>query len=124
MKIEAGKYYRTRVGKKAYTAGFSPFSSTSEIHIISGWVNGSSTPTTWTSDGRQYRHGESENDLVAEWVDPIQTDVTLQLVNRDGFTGVRVNLPSNDLVCVFIGASPRDMAIGPPLTTRLVETPF
>jgi hypothetical protein len=125
MKIEAGKYYRTRFGKKAYTSGFSPFSSTSEIHIISGWVNGSSTPTTWTSDGRMYRHGESENDLVAEWVDPISVDLTVRLIDRNGLKMVMIE-PINHERVHFIGVGqkmPGDVCLGS-VQTKLIEAPF
>jgi len=60
--IEAGKFYATRDARKV-----GPMEA-------GQWYEGRpffATCSYW-EDGREYRHEESENDLVAEWVEPAQ----------------------------------------------------
>lgn len=78
MNVEAGKYYRTRSGAKAYVAyvgnpfgqNRSPFSARPAV----GFVDSGSGPVCWELDGRatiiasDYQH---PLDLVAEWREPV-----------------------------------------------------
>lgn len=64
LKIEAGKYYRTREGRKV-----GPMES-------EGFYWGASeVKDSYYNDGRQWRSYESPLDLIAEWVDePVKAD--------------------------------------------------
>lgn len=73
LKIEAGKFYRTRGGKKAFVAYVgNPFSEGNEQEEAIGWVEkANGYRESWCRDGKFYRHrGLSEYDLVAEWKEP------------------------------------------------------
>jgi hypothetical protein len=74
MKIEAGKFYTTRDGRKAYVATDSnPFCASDPSPCI-GWVDGeeyvfSNCNEGWTTTGRYHDESrQSEFDLVSEWV--------------------------------------------------------
>lgn len=85
MKLEAGKYYRTRGGKKAYVASVeNPFDKFDEYPVL-GLVDGDEEAQTWDSDGSYYgTHSMSDpRDLITDWRD----DATVRgfvLVNAAG----------------------------------------
>jgi len=71
LKIEAGKYYRTRDGRKARidciiepVMGKLKYPCVGELE---GWL--SKTPPSWQLDG-SFDSVEREQDLVAEWKEP------------------------------------------------------
>ncbi|MBZ9674537.1 hypothetical protein [Mesorhizobium sp. ES1-1] len=71
LQLEAGKYYRTRDGRKAVVVGLSPFEGTGETFVAAGYIETEPTVMTWSMDGffsptRNNHH----RDLVAEWVEP------------------------------------------------------
>lgn len=73
MKIEAGKYYRTRCGKKAYVHvvyGINPFDNSHLPYPVSGCVG--THWVRWTERGK-YSSTDTENnyDLVAEWSESV-----------------------------------------------------
>lgn len=71
MKIEAGKFYKTRSGHKAFVAGVSPFASTQPLYRMTGFVDGGQSGTSWNIEGEFAADGmRSPEDLVAEWIDP------------------------------------------------------
>lgn len=71
LKIECGKFYRTRHGAKAYVQSFDAgtiadrkiFPFKGQIHYPEGLVS----TITWTSEGKQCVGSASGADLVAEW---------------------------------------------------------
>lgn len=67
MKIEAGKFYRTRDGQK-----IGPFRVAEGITLAY-----TGTGDSWHLDGRYYRSCESPFDIIAEWTDeptsPVRT---------------------------------------------------
>lgn len=65
MKIEAGKYYRTRDGRKACVICTDNYENETYPVILSieGYV------ITATCDGRYTGSGPHLNDIVAEWID-------------------------------------------------------
>ena len=73
VKIEAGKYFRTRNGRKAYVASTSPFKCTSSNSVWIGWVEDSSGTAKlfgWSVEGNHFVEevdAESGFDLVEEW---------------------------------------------------------
>jgi hypothetical protein len=71
--IEAGKFYRTRDGRKARiyaTDGQSPLSIHGAIALDVGW-----NTFRWEKNGSYYEGSEeSQNDLIAEWIDKPQID--------------------------------------------------
>ena len=69
MKIEAGKYYRTRDGNKACVAGKNGFAK--EHHDVY-WLGSfeDDCSKSWCIGGSYVDHEESDDDLVAEWVEP------------------------------------------------------
>jgi hypothetical protein len=72
LQLEAGKYYRTVCGKKAYVAATNPFGASGDgvsDYVVAGFIEGYGA-VTWTRDGRQATFTDSPADLVAEWVEP------------------------------------------------------
>lgn len=66
LKIEAGKFYRTREGHKAriYAAdGSGEF----PVHGAIYYDDGGCRAVTWTSDGSYMRGDESGIDIISEW---------------------------------------------------------
>jgi hypothetical protein len=61
MKIEAGKLYRTRDGRKAFVARFGYDLS------FSGLIEGNLAADYWYPSGRSFDEDEPHLDLVAEW---------------------------------------------------------
>lgn len=92
MKIEAGKYYRTRDGRKAYVDVIrvsSPFNGYEPTHPIIGYVDdekqGPRSTKTWRADGRFDVKQDRSIDLVEEWREPVSREITLHLVKlKDG----------------------------------------
>ncbi len=86
MQIEAGKYYRTRDGRKAFVAavipqppeGFSPRDGSTDR--VRGYIRGESNLRRWNVSGKIYSNDyESSYDLIAPWVDLPTAD---ELVTR------------------------------------------
>lgn len=81
MKIEAGKYYRTRGGDKVFVGGFvlpSPARAThSSPYPVRGYI-GSGDEECWTADGF-YRQTKdpSFQDLVEEWREPRKVEINV-----------------------------------------------
>lgn len=73
LTLEAGKYYRTRDGRKAYIVGQNPFDKDdADIGFpFGGFVRGGNGDCLewWRGDGR-FEVREDAMDLVAEWVEP------------------------------------------------------
>ena len=65
MKLEAGKFYKTRGGHKAFVTAIIPDASDEGWPAV-GWLLGDHTPRSWTLTGRNSGH----DDLIAEWVEP------------------------------------------------------
>jgi hypothetical protein len=64
MKIEAGKYYRTRDGQKVGPMRYDP------DHRLSGYYWTQTGGAAWRYDGLFSANGEpGERDLIAEWTD-------------------------------------------------------
>jgi len=65
MKIEAGKYYRTRDGRKVGSMAYMPEGRHSEFP----WVDPEGN--AWKANGQfsLFDDGESVHDLIAEWTD-------------------------------------------------------
>jgi hypothetical protein len=85
LTLEAGKYYRTRNGRKALAAAImpkNPFKEGGEVgYPIRGYIDGFGAGS-WTSNGHfGDDHYDDDRDLVAEWVEPkrIKGWVALQL---------------------------------------------
>ncbi|MBP2564514.1 hypothetical protein J2766_001073 [Agrobacterium tumefaciens] len=69
LTLEAGRYYRTRDGRKAYVAGFNPFSKEEDrANAVSGWIEDGNC--LWCRSGQYWKNKTSDFDLVAEWVEP------------------------------------------------------
>lgn len=73
LKLEAGKYYRTRDGRKAYVDSIRTFNPFTPINInIKNAALGAVEDVgarTWSLDGR-YDTVESQSDLIAPWENP------------------------------------------------------
>lgn len=68
IKLEAGKFYRTRDGRKAFVVFVQPPEGMGHRYPVLGYHGEYSG--NWTSDGKWNDGGESQNDLVAEWLEP------------------------------------------------------
>ena len=73
MKIEVGKFYKTRDGKKARiyaTDGSGKHSIHGAVFFDNSWLSHRWTSYTWTDEGI-YRNGDTDGlDLVSEWEEP------------------------------------------------------
>jgi hypothetical protein len=71
LKIIAGRYYRTRDGRKAFVAGRNPFCDSLDSHrAFVGAFETGQQEASWDERGRYIIHYESKEDLVAEWREP------------------------------------------------------
>lgn len=74
MKLEAGKYYRTRDERKAYVAAvLSPFKHLDPDFLAIGWIEGSDSALArmWNPNTGAFITDDScQADLVAEWKEP------------------------------------------------------
>lgn len=87
LKIEQGKYYRTRDGRKAFVScelAPSPFDKKEYQHPFCGWIVDNVFPTSWSRDGKDNRSHTSNCDLIAEWREPVVMEVTAHLFAKDG----------------------------------------
>lgn len=76
MKIEAGKLYRTRDGRKVWViATATPAEVGAVLQPVVGWIAGRGVVDTWSTAG-EYAHTGTEDraDLVAEWVEQIEVE--------------------------------------------------
>jgi hypothetical protein len=69
MKLEAGKFYKTRDGSKAYVACIEPPFRVDSDERVCGYVESSQSACTWCTDGSWIEVDTSPQDLVAEWVE-------------------------------------------------------
>ena len=78
MKIEAGKYYRTRDGRKVGSMAYMPEGRHSEFP----WVDPEGN--AWKANGHfsLFDDGESVHDLIAEWTDEPATPKPSPFVMR------------------------------------------
>jgi hypothetical protein len=81
MKIEAGKYYKLRNGKKAYVVCIvhNPFSDESYVYPIMGFIEDRNGTASWTLKGESIKDSVSEWDIVEEWRDPQTWEVTVYI---------------------------------------------
>lgn len=70
LRLEAGKYYRTAGGRKAFIVGRSPFFDDHNHWPWCGWIVGNSAPLMWSDEGVN----DTDDDLllVAEWREPVK----------------------------------------------------
>jgi len=72
IKLEAGKFYQTRDGRKAFVAALveNPFGETESIYVARGYINDKNVERGWTASGIWYVGEDNKNDLIAEWTEP------------------------------------------------------
>ena len=66
--LEAGKYYRTRDGHKAYVGWVAP-EEVRELFSVKGYVIGEEGTQTWKTCGTYHGGSKHAHDLVALWED-------------------------------------------------------
>jgi hypothetical protein len=73
VNIEAGKYYKTRDGRKVFVCAIAmpnPFAESVEVtYPVIGYIDPIQR-LTWAINGELYRDSKSAADLVAEWREP------------------------------------------------------
>lgn len=83
MKIEAGKFYKTRNGDKACVVGIIPDELGLSYPVMGYGIrkNGGGYSATWTLEGmHSVTQGPDEFDLVEEWKEPASIERVLLLV--------------------------------------------
>ena len=75
MKLEAGKYYRTRDGQKAFIGATDPFGNAETHYKAVGFTDGGYCH--WAIDGRFWSSKEDGLDIVSEWKEPREFRVDL-----------------------------------------------
>lgn len=95
-KIEAGKFYRTHDGKKAFVGAQRPeqFNGLSEQCGFSGFVDGLDYVIAWKADGSAVE-SYSNLSLVAEWVEPKRIKGWLN-IDADGLVWLEKNREEAD----------------------------
>lgn len=94
LRLKAGKFYRTRGGRKAYVdsiIGPNPFTKDTPDYPCAGYIedNGLPNAMTWTQSGKERKSRETPFDLVEEWVEPKpDTIVTVKVVMPNGATAL------------------------------------
>jgi hypothetical protein len=89
MKLEVGKYYKTRSGRKAYVgwqACDNPFVSPNDTAMkFGGYVEGIAGSRRWMGNGSgsAYAMG-APTDLVEEWREPAKSWLTIVLIRSEG----------------------------------------
>ena len=81
MKIEAGKTYKMRNGKRVHVVAVAtnnPFGKPSSLPVV-GYREDCGGITQWRTDGKESKFGESESDIVAEWREPVTKEITVYL---------------------------------------------
>lgn len=66
MKLEIGKYYKTRCGTKVGPIKYAE-GPIAETYPYSSWMG--TRYETWTENGKNFLHKESIHDLIEEWCD-------------------------------------------------------
>ncbi|MEH2700239.1 hypothetical protein GFL93_09315 [Rhizobium leguminosarum bv. viciae] len=71
LTLEAGKYYRTRDGRKAFVSATAPegFSNPDTDGQFAGFIDGMGA-RMWGNDGGYLDFDQSDYDLMAEWGEP------------------------------------------------------
>ena len=82
MKIEAGRFYRTRDGRKAYVAAIGNPLNAKDLYPAIGFMEGEhGLEGTWTTCGRYMdKREDHDSDLIAEWREPESMSMDLYLV--------------------------------------------
>ena len=76
MKLEAGKYYITRDGRKV-----GPMESYESYMKLHPWESGGEL---WSADGISYEGRHPDQDIIAGWKDePLKREPTLSVVTLD-----------------------------------------
>jgi hypothetical protein len=97
LKIEAGKFYKTRDGRKAYVAVIATAEQVKAGNYrVYGWANGDAL--MWSLGGRfcMSYGSDHHSDLVEEWRDLARRSVTVKLVR---------NLNTNNVYAMVGGRS-------------------
>jgi hypothetical protein len=93
LKIELGKFYKTRDGRKVSIVSVTgdPRDSLPGLMPVRGFIAGRAYDrgefsgdyfrlgNYWSQDGRYSTYGESPEDLVAEWREPVKKDAYVYL---------------------------------------------
>lgn len=91
MKIEVGKYYRLRDGRKAYVTGRqndNPFTGQTAIYPWCGFAENDDADYSWTESGLKWADsegcddGDDGGDIVGEWNDDVKVPVTAVLLDN------------------------------------------
>jgi hypothetical protein len=82
MKIEPGKYYKTRSGRKAFVAGFDPFVESAYKEYFVGTIEGVGV-ATWSIEGVWCYEREHDRDLIEEWRSPVKRTVLMTMYRDD-----------------------------------------
>lgn len=90
MKLEAGKYYRTRDGRKAGPLKYCPYED-----VLMGMVEGNNQDRLWLVGGGKHKYYEDGIDLVEEWKEGTTMDNKITMdgkyaYRKDPFTQVRI----------------------------------
>jgi hypothetical protein len=99
MKIEAGKFYKTRDGRKAFVVSVdlpNPFGGNS-TYTVSVYIEGLSNRITVTDRGRLYINTpDCAADLVAEWREPASEERVVYLVRLNNGVVTTYTYPANE----------------------------
>ena len=94
LKLEVGKLYRTRDGRKAFIAIIAPNPPHKSAH---GCMEGATSTSSWYLDGRFADKEESRHDLIELWFDevdePCEPSLS-EMVERELFGIHAINQPS------------------------------
>jgi hypothetical protein len=97
MKIEAGKYYKTQDGRRAFVSCLEPFTHLHPVIYI-GVIEGEpDTSYRWDVNGVFCCNGScTELNLVSEWVEPVQYTELVRLYRAGATYFAHIGDPHND----------------------------
>jgi hypothetical protein len=101
MKVEVGKYYKTRNGDKAYVTGASPFKTARPFTVV---PSDEEYAYVVYGDGAAFYDCESLIDLVAPWPEEIAVEVWIALHNsgRISYGSVPLTEHADEIVGVSV----------------------
>lgn len=75
MKLEVGKFYKTRGGKRAHVMGIIYNTKSPMNYPVMGYIDEELSYDTWTLEGNINRSAtEEKDDLIEEWREPIKIE--------------------------------------------------
>ena len=113
MQVEAGKYYRTREGKRAYIIGSLPVEIKDACRVMGVIFNesGLHTHEEWYTNGRYTPPGHQihKDDIIGDWIpttaDSLAANIMVIIGSRSLFSDTELRRAITLVIQEFVGQS-------------------